>query len=347
MKIYYEINIRASLIVGIMCLIQSLTGSQPKAQGVHFSQYYSSPLVLNPAYTGQHDDKFRIVSNTSIQGSYFDESVVSGTISYDQQIVISRAEIGVGACYTYDRSLASNFPVQSFNLSLASALSLSEKSGIGLGIQVGYNHMNFKYDHLSFPEQYNRLTGHFDPNLPITENFDNSSANYLNVNTGLVWNYALAKSHINAGVSVRHLNSPSFNLSDINSNIKPRFIYHLVYKNYKNQKLHITPRILFTHQNSNSYMSLGSNVQINKDFGLENAKGLVFGIYYAFREEIDASSLIGLVGFEKRMFTVLLSGEFNINQKLGNVHNQAFEITFILKRPSLVLKKTIVPWISH
>ena len=92
---------------------------------------------------------------------------------------------------------------------------------------------------------------------------------------------------------------------------------------------------------------VGSSMQVNKDFGLDSAKGYFFGAYYAFREEIDANSLIAVLGFEKRMFTAMLTGDFNINKKVGNVHNQAFEITFIIRRPALVLRKTIVPWVSH
>lgn len=343
------ISTKKSIVLGKLFFILYICSimNQIEAQGVYFSQYYSSPLVLNPAYTGQHEDKFRIVSNTHVQGNYFNENVISGTLSYDQQIIIKRAEIGVGACYTYDRSLASNFPKQSINLSFASALSVSERSGLGLGIQVGYNNMFISYDHLSFPEQYNRDTGGFDTSLPISENFDENNSDYVNVNAGLVWSYKMSKSYLSTGISVRHLNSPSYHLTDIKSSISQRYIYHVVYKNYANNQFHFTPRFLFSHQSSINYFMVGSSMQVNKDFGLDSAKGYFFGAYYAFREEIDANSLIAVLGFEKRMFTAMLTGDFNINKKVGNVHNQAFEITFIIRRPALVLRKTIVPWVSH
>jgi type IX secretion system PorP/SprF family membrane protein len=334
-------------VIVLFTILLGFRGNQAKAQGVYFSHYYNSPLVLNPAYTGQHENKYRLVSNTQVQGNYFNENVISGTISYDQQILIKKAQIGVGACYTFDRTLASSFPKQSIDISVASALQVSQRSGLGLGIQFGYNNMFLKYDHLSFPEQYNRGTGHFDNNLPISENFDTNHSNYLNVNAGLVWSLQMSHAHLGAGISVRHLNSPSYHLSEIEHSISPRYIYHVVYKNTGNDDYHFTPRVLYSHQNKASYMSFGSSVQINKDYGLESAKGYVFGVYYAFREELDASSVIGIIGFEKRMFTAMLSSEFNLNKELGNFNNRAIELTFIFRRPSLLLRKTIVPWVNH
>ena len=45
--------------------------STAKSQDIHFSQYYASPLTLNPALTGLHGGDFRAVVNYEVNGLRF------------------------------------------------------------------------------------------------------------------------------------------------------------------------------------------------------------------------------------------------------------------------------------
>jgi hypothetical protein len=75
--------------------------------------------------------------------------------------------------------------------------------------------------------------------------------------------------------------------------------------------------------------------------------GFILGSYYVFREEINNSSIVTLLGLKKGMLTGIVSFDFNLNSQLGNVHQQAVEITLLIKRPSLTLKNTTTPWLSY
>ena len=50
---------RKIIIVFILILINSFLN----AQDIHFSQYYASPMTVNPAYTGMFNGTYRVGAN--------------------------------------------------------------------------------------------------------------------------------------------------------------------------------------------------------------------------------------------------------------------------------------------
>ena len=56
-----------------------LVGMKLNAQDIHFSQYYASPLTLNPALTGKFNGLWRV---TGIYRDQFRNSVSQNSMAY-------------------------------------------------------------------------------------------------------------------------------------------------------------------------------------------------------------------------------------------------------------------------
>jgi hypothetical protein len=66
-------------LLAISAVVLSFT--QVKAQDIHFSQYYASPLTLNPALTGLINGDFRAVAN--YRGQWFSIPTTSAAAPYN------------------------------------------------------------------------------------------------------------------------------------------------------------------------------------------------------------------------------------------------------------------------
>src|SRR5512147_7357 len=78
------------------------------AQDPNFSQFFASPLTLNPALTGKFDGLYRIAGNYRDQWPTFNNAFVTYTVSADFGILKSRVpeidQFGVGFMAFSDKS---------------------------------------------------------------------------------------------------------------------------------------------------------------------------------------------------------------------------------------------------
>ncbi len=82
------------------------------AQDIHFSQFYMSPLNLNPALTGVMNCNMRVVGNYRNQYASILKSNAFNTysVSYDQKIPVGRYDyFGVGGTLWGDKAGSAGF----------------------------------------------------------------------------------------------------------------------------------------------------------------------------------------------------------------------------------------------
>ena len=60
------------------------------AQDPHFSQFFASPLTLNPALTGRFDGNFRVAGNYRNQWPTINNAFTTATVSFDMPILANR-----------------------------------------------------------------------------------------------------------------------------------------------------------------------------------------------------------------------------------------------------------------
>ena len=61
-----------------------------QAQDPHFSQFFSSPLTLNPAFTGKFSGTWRLAANNRDQWPSIPKAYVTTSASFDMAILKSR-----------------------------------------------------------------------------------------------------------------------------------------------------------------------------------------------------------------------------------------------------------------
>src|SRR3982751_3598055 len=93
----------------LLCTLLILTtGLLSKAQDPNFSQFFVSPLTLNPALTGKFDGIYRIAGNYRNQWPTFNNAFTTATISFDAGILKDRLpdidQFGIGLLGFTDKS---------------------------------------------------------------------------------------------------------------------------------------------------------------------------------------------------------------------------------------------------
>ncbi|HET8573057.1 MAG TPA: PorP/SprF family type IX secretion system membrane protein [Edaphocola sp.] len=189
----------------------SMTGM---AQDVHFSQYFSSPLTLNPAQTGLIETDWRASANFRSQWyTVSDNPYQSGTVSFDMPVMRNKLPegdaLGIGVLGLYDKAGSGGLQNTTLGLSLAyhKALGMNKQHTLSLGIQGYLVQKSINFDKLVFGDQ-------FDPSNPTSylrtqEQFPNSDLTYPDFNVGVLYSGRLNdRSTVYAGFSFYHLTRP-------------------------------------------------------------------------------------------------------------------------------------------
>jgi type IX secretion system PorP/SprF family membrane protein len=264
-----------------------LIGGRMAAQDPSFSQFFSSPLNVSPALTGDIHGKWRVISNFRKQWIGPGNPYTIGTISVDNKIFQNSADnyvdentrIAIGGMMMYDESLAgamkSNYASLnvSGNIRIAAGTGYEENGGrinhiskvkmdegaeqrLGVGIGIIYGNKRLDISKLNFAEQF---TGNgFDTNLPSGESGLSNMKPYFSTSAGLLYSYITANTNFDLGVAAFHFNKPkqSF-LSDPNQFLPTRYVVHSNFETILSDQLTFNANGIYQHQAGASYFSIG------------------------------------------------------------------------------------------
>jgi type IX secretion system PorP/SprF family membrane protein len=183
-----------------------------KAQDPHFSQFFASPLTLNPAFTGKFDGQFRLAANYRNQWPSIPNAYITESGSADFSILRSKMGnnvLGLGFSGLSDQSGNGALKLNYGSLSLSYHKSLDDQgyNTIGAGFQGTYSSVGIDKSKLTFQDQLSS-TGF---TLPTGETFTNgTNKNYLDVAAGLLYSGSTdGVNNFYAGVSMYHINKPN------------------------------------------------------------------------------------------------------------------------------------------
>ena len=210
-------------------LVVFFLSSKAIAQDPHFSQFFASPLTLNPALTGKFDGTLRVAGNYRNQLPAFNNAYTTSTLSVDftilNQVIPETDTWGVGIIALTDKSgagvLKSNYI--GFSTAYHKALNEDGYSQIGLGFQGTYGQKRLDFSKLIFEDQLTPLG--FDLTTPSADiaTLNNPDINYLDVNAGLIYTVSTTdKNHFYLGASMYHINRPKESFKGGNFNISTR-----------------------------------------------------------------------------------------------------------------------------
>jgi type IX secretion system PorP/SprF family membrane protein len=185
-----------------------------KSQDPNFSQFFASPLTLNPASTGKFDGLFRVAGNYRNQWPTINNAYVTKTASIDFGVMRNRIpevdQMGVGIMAFTDRAGDGVLVTNSFGLSLAYHKGLDENGyhQLGAGFQAGYTNKRLDITKVYFADELTPFG--FIPGT-TGEVFSNKQINvsYVDVNAGVMYNGSTnGYNNFYLGASMYHINRP-------------------------------------------------------------------------------------------------------------------------------------------
>ena len=294
-----------------------------RAQDLHFSQFFNSPLITNPANTGFIPD-----ADYRLGGSYRDQWSTIMTQPYKTMSIFGDAQIfrdklengwlGIGGVLLTDVAGSGSLRSTKFYGSLAYHQMLGESSLLSAGFNIGYANKTIDASKLKYPDQFDGKF--FDNTRPTSVVLSNNNVSYLDIQAGMNYAYFPQENiYINAGYSIQHVNQPResfFNDLTNNGIIPMRHIGFLNAILKVNDRVIINPNAYFTTQAKATELVFGMNANYNlSEFG---EKQLIAGLYYRLGDAIIP--MAGLeVGSLKFTFSydVTLSGLNKFNGYRG------------------------------
>lgn len=180
-----------------------------EAQDIHFSQFYNSPLNLNPASTGNFNGDYRVAGNYRNQWNSVTIPFSTFSMSLDANHLFGKRNVGGGIVFNHDNTGDSRFRTTVFNVAGSYRFSLNTDSSqrITVGVQTGLTNKTLSYEELRFDAQYNGIA--YSESLPSRENFNTNSQSFMNLHAGLVYNNQLDdRTHLQLGLSLFNITKP-------------------------------------------------------------------------------------------------------------------------------------------
>lgn len=316
------------------------------AQDKHFSQFYASPLTLNPALTGAYNGRYRFSTIYRDQWrrvidspfrTFATELDVRFKVKSNSQYKDAAA---VGLVFFRDKVSGIDFGTQQIAISGAyhKGLDYDNKQFLSVGFQGAIAQRNVNYEQLTFGDQFNGLDGYtFDSeeDLPVN-NFS-----YGDISVGI--NYAFtpkARKSFYAGFAMHHITQPeiSFYQDEVDANGE-KFASEKLYSRLStqisaeipaNDVLSFLPRVLVARQGPHFEINAGANLRFMLNDYTNNSfyvGGWIRPV--AFEEEnLGIDALVLMAGLQKGSFLFGVSYDANF-QDLTN-YNQgqgAFELS--------------------
>ncbi|MFK7807490.1 MAG: PorP/SprF family type IX secretion system membrane protein [Saprospiraceae bacterium] len=341
---------------------------EAEAQDPRFSQFYASPLQLNPAMTGVFQGRWRVNANYRDQWSEVLGDVPFRTLaaSFDARYKVTRNDyFGFGVNVMHDEVGEGRFQTNraSLNLSFIKQLtgggySRGAESYLVAGAQGGVGQHSADWNQFWFTNQFDNGTRTPNTSLgngetSIGDDTGNSEI-YADFNAGLMY-YALFDNDatIYVGLAGNHLNQPNVSLIEGGSeSLYTRWVVHAggEIPLGVNTGLSLMPAAVFMLQGEHMSTSVGANFRytnhdwqevairagvwphlVRRENGLEDTKLSMDAIAVAFILEMNR-------------FNVGLSYDVTTsNLAVANNSRGAFELSMIYVHPAYERVKTKCP----
>lgn len=200
-------------------ILLSVAAINVAAQDPNFSQFFASPLTLNPALTGKFDGAYRVAGNYRNQWPTINNAFTTYTASFDINILKNRIsevdQFGVGVMAFSDKSgngvLQYNYAA--FSVAYHKGLDEDGYHQIGAGFQGTYVNKRLDVSSLKLEDQL-RADGFTGVS---SENFSNFQLNlsYFDLNAGIFYNGTTnGDNNFYVGASMYHINQYRERFSD-------------------------------------------------------------------------------------------------------------------------------------
>jgi len=192
-------------VIIILILLFCLSG---QSQDIHFTQYYASPYLINPAFSGNSKCRLFAGLNYRSQGKSVSVPYVTQSGFIDGRISLGGMQgswFGVGATFFNDKAGNGDLKTTSaiVHFAFTKAFDPDQNLTASVGFSGGFVNKSVDFAKLTFDNQWNGTS--FDPSISSGENFIENSIYYYDLNAGILVNYKLTNEiHTFIGASLQY-----------------------------------------------------------------------------------------------------------------------------------------------
>lgn len=274
-------------------------GIRAMAQDPQFSQFYSNPLYLNPAFAGTGKCP-RINLNYRNQWPGLTGTFVTQSASYDQHV--DALSGGIGLIVTNDNAGEGTLNTTNVSAIYSYQLPVTRTLSIKAGFQGTYLQKRIDWSKLTFGDMIDPRRGFiYETNqTPITQGI-----NTVDFSAGVL---AFSKTYY-FGIATHHINEPNESLVQGTSQLPRKYTFHggvVIPTGGRSVEANISPNVLYMVQQNFQQFLLGLYV----------TKGpMVGGLWYRHTPS-NPDAMIVLLGVEQGIFKFGYSYDVTVS-KLG------------------------------
>ena len=309
----------------VFIIVLLLPAISSQAQDPVFSQFYLSPLQLNPGLAGLTEDA-RFSANYRNQYPGFNNAYRTYALSYDQYF--DRINGGVGFWLLSDDAGDGILKTIKAAGIFSYRVQLNDDLFLKMGTEIGIVQSTLNWSKLTFGDQIDDYLGTVSPGgtpFPTEETApDDNSVVYPDLGLGFV----LYGQTLYGGISVRHLNQPKTEFLEVNPDLTPglpmRWTLHaggsFPLSGSPRNELFLSPSIIFVQQ--------GPFEQINGGVTLEVGP-VMFGAFYRLASG-QSESIITSIGMKSTQLNIGYSYDATISGFPASGGTHEIGLVFVL-----------------
>ncbi len=277
----------------LLIVLLSLSLGSLAAQDIHFSQFYSTPLHLNPALTGLMPGNFRASAHYKSQWGSVTTPYRTMALSVDGSLfrgLIGDDFVGLGGFIYQDKAGDADLTNTQGLLSASYNKSLNyyQDHFLSFGANIGFGQQSLDYNKLLFDEQFDGDI--LNPGLSNGESDLRPRYAYFDVSAGLAWFYSPDESTIfYAGLAAAHLNEPDMSFfSDEDDRLYRKFTGYGAIQYQVTANGHIIGRAMYIKQGPSSEINIGAlgKFVLSDRFDELDENALYAGVTYRHKDAV-------------------------------------------------------------
>ena len=292
------------LLYGLVFILSPFLTGFCLAQDVGFSQFYSHPLYLNPAFAGSLGVP-RINLQYRDQWHGLPDAYVTQSLSFDQPV--PRLQGGVALHLIRDTQAGGVLNALQAGFIYASHFRVGEKWWFSGALEAAYHHHSIDWAQLVFADNVDPYRGEYLPTAetPLTD----QNYGYADFSTGVL----LYGERLFAGVAVHHLSQPLqcwYDASEESSRLHRKYTLHFGTRipihghGYWRKTFDLSPQVVLMQQGPFRQFNYGM---------LANYHGFTAGTWFRQDLAFHYDALILLVGYMKKRWHFTYSYDFTVS----------------------------------
>ena len=288
-----------------------LSGGSLFGQDPVFSQFYTAPMMLNPALAGNTLNARIGLHYRNQFPTFSGPAFRTYAASVDQYF--NDLNSGVGIMFWADDAGDGIYRTIRASGFYSYRIRVQDNLYIKWGVEASYQQNRLDWQRLLFADQIDPELGPIAGAVSMETQPENLNNSYFDISTGaLVYNRLFY-----AGISIKHINSPDQSIlnngNEILNGLPVRMNIHAGAeieltrgkRNFSNS--YISPNILFAKQGDYAQINAGAYIQ---------AGFMFLGGWYR-HANTNADAVIGLIGFQQGILKVGYSFDYTISDLSG------------------------------